>query len=86
MEEDAQREMNMDEEKAGEDFIQRMWDYVATLEAANNSLVDTLRESVKVLEQFTESVPDPDSWDDLIELFKQTLEAGERTVQEKIVH
>ncbi len=37
-------------------------------------------------EQFTESMPDPDSWDDLIELFKQTLEAAERTVQKKSLH
>lgn len=65
---------------------QKIFNYIALLEKTNDELVNTLKECVKLLDQFTESVPDPDGWKNLMEVFKEAIQIGERITVEKTLH
>ncbi len=68
------------------DLTQKMFDYVALLEKTNDDLVFTLKESVELLAQFKEWVPNPQGWQDMLDAFQETINVGERVTDEKVLH
>ncbi|MBN1850686.1 MAG: hypothetical protein JW932_19100 [Deltaproteobacteria bacterium] len=70
----------------GNEIGQKIFNYIALLKKTNDELVNTLKECVKLLDQFIESVPDPEGWRNLMEVFKETIQIGERMTVEKTLH
>lgn len=64
----------------------KTFEYIALLEKTNDELLNTLKQYVKLLASFEDMVPDPNGWQDLMELFNRTIEAGERLVGEERIH
>jgi hypothetical protein len=51
------------------------------LEDTNKELVKTLKKSVELLTQVKPSVPDPQGWQEMLDVFKETIKVGERVVR-----
>ncbi len=68
------------------DPAQELFEYIAALENANEELVNTLKKCVEVLTQFKSSVPNPEGWQEMLDIFQKTIKAGERIVGEKTLH
>ena len=51
-----------------------------------DELLATVKEGVKLLTQFKETVPDPQGWQEMLDLFQETIKVGERVVEEKTLH
>lgn len=60
------------------DQTEKVLEYIETLENGNDQLLSSLKKCVEVLTQFKDIAPDPDNWEEMIDLFKATLAAGER--------
>jgi hypothetical protein len=67
----------------GNDIDKKIFNYIAFLEETNNELVNTLKHCVRLLAQFSESVPDPDEWDKMIDAFQETINIVEQRVREE---
>ena len=65
---------------------EKIFNYVAALEQTNDELVKTLKKCVALLTQFKSSVPDPQGWQEMLDVFEKTIKAGERAVGEKTLH
>ena len=65
---------------------QKIFNYITALENTNEELLNTLKKSVEVLTQFKPWVPDPYGFQEMLNLFHETIKIGERTVEEKIYH
>jgi hypothetical protein len=62
------------------DPTQKLFEYIALLENANEQLVKTLKKCVELLTEFKPSVPDPERWQEMLDVFQKTIKAGERIV------
>jgi hypothetical protein len=67
-------------------YAQELWDYVHAVEDVNVELVNALKQSIRLLEQFSNSVPNPVGWKRMLDDFRNVLEAAVRTNQSKTVH
>jgi hypothetical protein len=56
---------------------QDMLNYIQALEALNDQLLFTLKKCVQVMTPFKELAPDPDDWQEMLNLFDETIKAGE---------
>ena len=52
------------------DLIQKMLNYIDALEKTNDELLATVKKCVKLLTQFKETVPDPQGWQGMLDLFQ----------------
>ncbi len=68
------------------DPTQKLFEYIALLEHTNEELVKTLKKCVELLTQFKSSVPDPEGWQEMLDVFQKTIKVGERVVEEKTLH
>lgn len=66
-----------------EDPTQELFDYIATLEDTNEELVKTLKKCVQLLTEFKPSVPDPKGWQEMLDVFQETIKVGKRIVGKK---
>ena len=66
-----------------EDPTQKLFEYIATLEDTNQELVKTLRKCVELLAQFKSSVPDQKGWQEMLDVFQETIKVGKRIVGKK---
>jgi len=69
-----------------EEFNQKLFDYIALLENSNEELFKTLKKCVGLLTEFKTSVPDTKGWQEMLDLFQETIRVGERIVGEKTIH
>jgi len=65
------------------DPTKKLFDHITLLEDTNKELVKTLKKSVELLTQFKPSVPDPQAWQEMLDVFQETTKVGERIVGEK---
>jgi len=65
---------------------QRVLDYIAALEDVNDRLLVSLKKCVQLLAQFKNFVPDPDGWQEMLDVFELTIREGERLTSEKTLH
>jgi hypothetical protein len=65
------------------DPTQKLFEYIALLENANEELVKTLKKCVELLTELKSSVPDPWGWQEMLDVFQETIKVGERVVGEK---
>ncbi len=68
------------------DPAQKLFEYIALLENTNEELVKTLKKCVEVLTQFKPSVPDPQGWQEMLDVFQETIKVGDRIAGEKTIH
>ncbi|MEE9503472.1 MAG: hypothetical protein V3V48_15465 [Candidatus Aminicenantaceae bacterium] len=68
------------------DPTQKLFEYIAALENTNEELVKTLKKCVEVLTGFKSSVPNPEGWQEMLDVFQETLKVGERIVGGKTLH
>ena len=62
------------------DPTQKLFEYIAALENTNEELVKTLKKCVVLLTQFKPSVPDPQRWQEMLDVFQETVKVGEKTL------
>ena len=65
---------------------QKIFNYIAALENTNEELLNSLKKCVEVLTQFKSWVPDPYGFQEMLNLFHETIKMGERTIEEKTLH
>jgi hypothetical protein len=68
------------------DPTKKLFEYIALLEKTSEELVNTLKKCVELLTQFKSSVPDPQGWQEMLNVFEETIKVGERIVGEKTLH
>ena len=68
------------------DPTQKLFEYIALLEHTNKELVESLKKCVALLTHFKSAVPDPEGWQEMLDVFQKTIEVGERVVGEKTLH
>jgi hypothetical protein len=68
------------------DYAEKLWDYIDAIEKINTELTGALRQCIKLLEQFTGSVPDPAGWEELLDNFRNLLDAAVGANRENSVH
>ena len=66
-----------------EDPTKKLFEYILLLENTNQELVKTLKKCVELLAQFKSSVPDPKGWQEMLDVFQETIKVGERIVGKK---
>ena len=69
-----------------EEYEKKIFDYIALLEKTNDELVNTLKQCVYILGQFETLADDPNQWKKMMDLFHETIQAGERVIEEKTFH
>ncbi len=62
---------------------QKIFNYITLLESTNEELVNTLKKCVELLGQFKSSVPDPKGWQEMLDVFQETIKVGKRIVGKK---
>jgi hypothetical protein len=60
--------------------------YIDAIEKTNAELVNTQKKCVELLIRFKDMVPNPEGWQEMLDLFQETIKIGERTVEEKTLH
>ena len=65
---------------------QKIFNYITALEDTNEELLNALKKCVEVWTQFKPWVPDPYGFQEMLNLFHETIKLGERTIEEKIYH
>ncbi len=68
------------------DPAQELFEYIALSENTNEELVKTLKKFVEVLTEFKSSVPDPQGWQEMLDVFQETIKAEDRIVGGKTLH
>ena len=66
-----------------EDPTKKLFEYIVLLENTNQELVKTLKKCVELLAQFKSSVPDPKGWQEMLDVFQETIKVGKRIVGKK---
>ena len=69
-----------------EELDQKLFNYISLLEKTNQELVKTLKKCVDLLTEFKSSVPDQDGWQEMLDVFQETIRVGERIVGGKTLH
>ena len=59
------------------------FDYIELLEKTNENLLATLRQCMMLLRECRPERTDPAEWEDLLEMLRETIEAGEKVLGEK---
>ncbi len=76
----------MDDDSKPFEHDQKLWYYIALLESMNQTLLDTVKECVKVMIAIKGIVPDPIGWQEMLDGFQDTIEAGEKVSLKKTLH
>ena len=66
-----------------EDPTKKLFEYIVLLENTNQELVKTLKKCVELLAHFKSSVPDPKGWQEMLDVFQETIKVGKRIVGKK---
>ena len=66
-----------------EELDQKIFNYIALLESTNEQLVITLKRCVQLLAEFKSSVHDPKGWQEMLDVFQETIKVGKRIVGKK---
>ena len=69
-----------------EDPVAKLHQYIHLLEKTNDDLLNTLKQAVRLLGQFTPTVPDPYGWQDMLMKFQEVRNTGERVTIQKTIH
>ena len=73
-------------EELKQEADQRLQEYITLIEGTNDSLLTTLKQCVSLLSQFTDAVPNPKPFKELLEHLGKIIDAGEQVVSKKAVH
>ena len=65
---------------------QTIFNDITALENTNEELLNALKKCVEVLTHFKPHVADQQGYQEMLNLFHETIKVGERTVEEKIYH
>jgi len=68
------------------DPTQKLFDYIGLLENTNKELFKTVKKCAEILTHSKPSVPDPQGWQEMLDVFQETIKAGERVVGDKTLH
>lgn len=74
------------EEILGRYLEPRISNYTEALERLNEQLVFTLKKCVELLELFKPMVGDPLGWQEMLDMFQDTIKVAESTIEEKALH
>ena len=71
-------------EEVNQELALNLLKRIATLEEINSQLTTDLKSCVGLLKVFTEAVPNPKEWQDMLDTFESNLEAVETVQKEKM--
>lgn len=60
-----------------QDQTEKVLNYIAALEDVNDQLLSSLKKCVEIMTQFKDWVPDPSGWQEMLDLFEETIKSGE---------
>lgn len=69
-----------------DDPVAKLHRCIQLLEQTNDQLLNTVKQAVILLEQFTPTVPDPSGWKDMLVKFQEVIKVGERMTVQKTLH
>ena len=67
-------------------YEQKIFNYITALENTNEELLIALKKCVEVLTHFKPHVADQQGYQEMLNLFHETIKVGERTIEEKTLH
>ena len=67
-------------------YEQKIFNYITALENTNEELLIALKKCVEVLTHFKPHVADQQGYQEMLNLFHETIKLGERTIEEKTLH
>ena len=82
----SQGQVIMTEDPKRSEYDKLMWDYIATLESLNHSLLDALSKCVRVMAALKDTVPDPEGWQKMLDKFEDMIKVGKKTSLKKTLH
>jgi len=62
---------------------QKVFDYITTLENTNEVLIKTLKYCVAILTEIKPSAKDPKEWQQMLNRLQETINLGEKIINEK---
>ena len=65
---------------------QKIFNYITALENTNEELLNALKKCAEVLTHFKPHVADQQGYQEMLNLFHETIKVGERTIEEKTLH
>ena len=65
---------------------QEIYDYIAELGKVYDDLVHSLRLCIELLVSFKPLMPDPDAWQDMVDMLEHKIMVGERMKRKSWVH
>ncbi len=68
------------------DPTQKLFEYITALENTNEELLKTPKKCVEILTEFKSSVPNPEGWQEMLDVFQETIKVGQRIVGGKTLH
>ena len=68
------------------DATEKLFAYISLLEETNELLEKSLEACIELLTQFNSLVPDPEKWQEMLDLFNKTLRTGQRIIEKKTLH
>ena len=68
-----------------EDPRQKIFEYISLLKNTNEQQVKPLKRCVELLTEFKSSVPDPQGWQEMLDIFQETIRGGEKVVGGKTI-
>ena len=74
---------NIDIERLKQEANKRLFEYISLLESTNDSLLNTLKQCVSLLSQFSDFSPDQEGFKDMLDQLKDIIRVGERVVIKK---
>jgi uncharacterized membrane protein len=65
---------------------QGVFNYIEELETLNEELVNTLKICVQILARFKQLVDKPQEWQEMLDTFHETIQAAEKTIEERTLN
>ena len=76
----------MTEVKEPSEYEQKIWNYIATLETLNDTLLDALKQCAKTMLKEVDSVSDPIEWSMMLEMLTDVIEETDKVSWKKKLH
>ena len=69
-----------------EEFEQKVFNYIEALETVNEELVKELKKCIQILTRFKQIVDKPQEWQKMLDMFHETIEVAEKTIEGNTLH
>ena len=68
------------------EYEKKVFAYITALEDVNTQLLNALKQSVEIMTALKPRVDDPHGWQEMLDLFQDTIKVAENTKKEETSH